>query len=232
MKNRLLSLLLLPCLLGACAAPRIAGVPFGDQAVVDGLRKRVEGPYPAAFRAQHRITLSFYGRQLDFTGYLLVKRPGAWRAAAYGEFGASLFELAAFPGKGVRVIKKPGGIRGSWLTGPAADLIELLFLPPLADAPVLVSKRGATVVMAYLRRNGAQEAYGFAQNPGGAAQRITADRGGAVYEIEYSDYAAVPGMERKVPRHIVVENRKVQLKLEADLIKLEPAQIQDKIFYE
>ncbi|HBA60703.1 MAG TPA: hypothetical protein DCZ92_07765 [Elusimicrobia bacterium] len=233
MKKSRLSLLLLPCLLGACFAPRLTGIPFGDQVVVDGFRKRVQGPYPAAYRAQHRVTLSFYGRQFDFTGYLLVKRRGAWRAAAFGEFGGSLFELAAVPGKAVRVIKKPGAIRKSWLTGPAADLVELLFLPPAADAPVVVSKRGASVILAYLRKNGVQEEFRFAEEQGGEqAERFTVLRNGAAYEVEYSDYAAVPGVERKVPRHIVVENKKAQLKLEADLLKLEPGELPEKLFYE
>lgn len=122
------ALLLLPFLLGACAAPR----PTVREAGVQAPEKRIEVVYPDSFRAQHRVTLTFRGKQLDFTGYLLVRRPDAWRAVAFGEFGGSLFDIADFPGRGFKIIKNPGEIRESWLTGPAAEIMRLLYLPPVA----------------------------------------------------------------------------------------------------
>jgi len=181
--NRLCALLLLPCLLGACGAPRLKGGAAGAPAV----KKQLEVPYPDSFRAQHRVTLTLRGKQIDFTGYLLVRRPAAWRAVAFGEFGGSLFDLAAFPGRGLRLIRNPGGIRESWLTGPAAEIIRLLYLPS------------------------------------GAASA-------EAYEIVYSDYAYFPGVDRELPRHIVVENSGMRLRLEIDLVKLEPMELPDKYF--
>src|SRR5580658_884057 len=103
----------------ACVTPRAALPPHP-----------VEGtsPYPASFRAQHRITLTVGGRQVDFTGYLLVKQ-STWRAMAFSEFGVSLFDIMASPGKGRRVVRT-GGIPKAYLTHQAADVIEVLFLPP------------------------------------------------------------------------------------------------------
>ncbi|MEK7721883.1 MAG: hypothetical protein AAB359_05790 [Elusimicrobiota bacterium] len=188
-------LLVLPCMLGACRTSHIAGIPVEDPSLAAG---QVEGPSPAGFRAQHRVTLTFRGKQLDFTGYLLVRRPGAWRAVAFGEFGGSLFDLAVFPGRGLRIIKNPGAIRERWLTGPAADMIEILCFADvpggLQEAPVSVTKRNE------------------------------------VYTIRYSDYADFPGVEQKIPRHIVIENEKAKLRLEVDLIKLEPMEMPDSYF--
>lgn len=181
--NRLCALLLLPCLLGACGAPRLKG----GAAEAPALKKRLEVPYPDSFRAQHRVTLTLRGKQFDFTGYLLVRRPAVWRAVAFGEFGGSLFDLAVFPGRGLRLIRNPGGIRESWLTGPAAEIIQLLYLPSAAGA-------------------------------------------GAPYDISYSDYASFPGVGPEIPRHIVVENYGMRLRLEIDLVKLEPMELPDKYF--
>lgn len=181
-------LLLLPCLLGACGAPHITG-KAADEPVI---KKQVEVPYPDGFRAQHRVTLTFRGKQIDFTGYLLVRRPGVWRAVAFGEFGGSLFDISVFPGRGLRIIRNPGKIRESWLTGPAAEIIQLLYLP-LRD-------------------------------------RSIAGKGGAVYEIAYSDYVGFPGVGQQLPRHTVVENKRMRLKLEIDLVKFEPMELPDKYF--
>ncbi|HAH31200.1 MAG TPA: hypothetical protein DCL44_02680 [Elusimicrobia bacterium] len=228
-RNRLRALLVLPCILGACGAPRIAGVPVEDPVLVAGLRKRVEAPYPASFRAQHRVTLTFRGKQFDFTGYLLVRRPGTWRAMAFGEFGGSLFDIAAFPGRGLRIIKNPGAIRERWLTGPAADIIKILYLPPEGE-PVSVSKTPSSIVLAYFRGTGALE-FGFPGGESGLAEsRFSVSRGGAVYDIVYSDYAEFAGLEQKVPRHIVVENKRMQLRLDMDLIKFEPMEIPENYF--
>mgnify|MGYP001593834809 CR=1 FL=1 len=186
--KRLCALLLLPCLLGACGAPCIKGGAAG----APPLKKQIEVSYPDSFRAQHRVTLTLRGKQIDFTGYLLVRHPGAWRAVAFGEFGGSLFDISSLPEKGLRIIRNPGGIRERWLTGPAADIISLLYLP-----------------------------FG--------GQR-SASWGGGVYEVLCSDYAEFPGGAQAIPRHITVENKAMELKLEIDLVKLEPMALPDKYF--
>lgn len=182
MKKCRLPALLLTCLLGACSARPTAGVPA--EAGASSLQ---------SFRAQHRVTLTFSGRQLDFTGYLLVRGRGDWRAMAFGEFGGSLLDIMTLPGSGTRIIKNPGGIRERWLTGHAAAIIEILCVPP-------------------------------------SGERASVSRAGSVYEVTYSDYAGVPGMEREMPRHIVVEEKKIGFRLEADLIKFEPMEIPEKFF--
>jgi hypothetical protein len=180
------------CLLAtACVTPRAALPPHpGDRTL----------PYPASFRAQHRITLTVGGRQVDFTGYLFVKQ-STWRAMAFSEFGVSLFDMTASPGKGRRVVKT-GGIPKAYLTGQAADIIEILFLPPQGGETGL----------------------------GDGRWRVA--RNGAVYEIAYSDYAAFAGIQNKIPRHIVLEDKKKGLRLEADLLKFEPMEIPDRYFNE
>jgi hypothetical protein len=181
--------LLLSLFVTACAAPRMAG-----------LSARPGGPslYPANFRAQHHVTITAGGRQVTFTGYLLVQQ-STWRALAFSEFGVSLFDVTASPGKGIRVVKSIG-MPSSYLTGPAADIIEILFLPPQAGDQVL---------------------------PGGRLQVI---RRGTVYDITYSDYAAFPGSEQKIPKHILLENKKTGFRLQADLLKFEPMDIPEKYF--
>lgn len=230
-RNGFWTLLAASCMLGACAAPRIAGVPLEDPVLAAGFKKLAAGPCPASFRAQHRVTLTFRGRQFDFTGYLLVKRPGAWRAAAFGEFGGSLFDIAALPGKGPRVIKSLG-ISEHWLTGPAADIIEILYLPPGGE-PVSVSRGSSSIVLTYRRGTGEPEEFSFPDGPDSLPEgRVSVSRGGEVYDIAYSDYAEFPGVEQKVPRHIIVESKKIKLRLEMELLKLEPMEIPEKYFNE
>ncbi|HTC19903.1 MAG TPA: hypothetical protein VK859_03590 [bacterium] len=182
--KRFLGFSLALCLLAAPAAP--AGAT----------------PYPPSFRVQHRITLTVLGRQVDFTGYLLVGPSGAWRAMAFSEFGVGLFDILALPGKAPRVLKNVAGIPNAYLTKWAADVIEILFLPP---------------------PSGEQ---GLAQ----AQPQVT--RNGVVYDVAYSDYAAFPPAPQKIPRHIVLENKKIGFKLEADLLKFEPMEIPGGYFHE
>jgi hypothetical protein len=84
-------------------------------------------PYPFGFRAQHQVILTVAGREVDFTGYLLVQG-SSWRAMAFSEFGVSLFDMISSPEKGRRVIKT-SGIPASYLSRQTADIIEMLFLP-------------------------------------------------------------------------------------------------------
>jgi hypothetical protein len=175
----------------ACAAPKtvaLSGYTGG------------ESPYPASFRAQHRVTLTAAGRQVDFTGYLLVQQ-STWRAMAFNEFGVTLFDMTASPEKGRRVIRT-SGIPVSYLTRQAADIIEVLFLCP--QEPEAVFSEGRFRVL----------------------------RDGAVYDIAYSDYTAFPGVKHKIPGHMVLENKKAGLRLEADLLKFEPGKIPEKYFHE
>jgi len=95
--------------------------------------------YPASFRIQHRVTLTVAGRQVGFTGYLLVQQ-STWRAMAFGEFGVSLFDITASPEKGRRVIQT-NGIPASYLTRQAADIIEILFLPRKEKGEGLAERR-------------------------------------------------------------------------------------------
>ena len=195
-ENKLWLLLLLPCLLGACRTAPVAGVPAGEAGAA--FKKPVEWLYPPSFRAQHRVTLTFRGRQLDFSGYLIAKRPGAWRAVAFGEFGGSLFDIAALPGKSAQVLKKPRGIPDRWLRGPAADILEII---------------------------------SFSEVPAGSPETpFSVTRRGEVYNLGYSDYADFPGAAHALPRHIVVENEKMKLRLEVDLVKFESVEIPESNF--
>ncbi len=108
------------CLLAtACASHRV---------MMPVVKVTEPSPYPESFRAQHRVTLTVAGRQVAFTGYLLVQQ-NTWRAIALSEFGVSLFDLLSSPEKGRRVLKT-SGIPASYLTHQTADIIEVLFLPP------------------------------------------------------------------------------------------------------
>jgi hypothetical protein len=175
----------------ACVTPRAVLPPQPGEGT---------SPYPASFRAQHRIELTVGGRQVDFTGYLLVKQ-STWRAMAFSEFGVSLFDMMASPEKGRRVVRT-SGIPKAYLAGQAADIIEVLFLPPRGEETGL----------------------------GDGRRRVT--RNGAVYEIAYSDDAVLAGTINKIPRHIVLEDKKTGLRLEADLLKFEPMEIPDGYFNE
>lgn len=62
--------------------------------------------------------------------------------------------------------------------------------------------------------------------------RLRVTRGSAVYDVVYSDYAAFPGAKHKIPIHVVLQNRKTGLRLEADLLKFEPVKIPQKYFDE
>ncbi len=161
-----------------------------------------KSPYPASFRAQHQVTLNLSGRQVNFTSYLLVKDPATWRAMAFSEFGLSLFDLMALDGKAPRVLRNLGGITDAWLMGSWAEVIETLFLPQVVKATRFSD---------------------------GRVQVATKD---AVYDIRYSDYAAYPGVAQKIPRHIFLENPKAELRLEMDLLKLEPMRVPEKYFNE
>jgi hypothetical protein len=156
-------------------------------------------PYPASFRVQHRVTLTVAGRQVSFTGYLLVQQ-STWRAMAFGEFGVRLFDMTASD-KGRRVIQT-NGIPASYLTRQAADIIEILFLPPKGKAEGLSEGRS----------------------------RVTRD--GAIYDIAYSDYGSFPGAKHKIPKHIILENKKTGLRLEADLLKFQSMKIPSEYFNE
>jgi hypothetical protein len=189
--KRLGGLSLFLCLfVTACTAPRTAVLPDHSGG---------ESPYPASFRAQHRVTLTAAGHQVDFTGYLLVQQ-STWRAMAFNDFGVTLFDVMSSPEKGRRVIRT-SGIPVSYLTRQTADIIEILFLPP-------------------------KEGDDFSEG------RLRVTRGGAVYDVVYSDYAAFPGTKHKIPRHVVLQNRKTGLRLEADLLKFEAVKIPEKYFDE
>jgi hypothetical protein len=157
-------------------------------------------PYPASFRVQHRVTLTVAGRQVNFTGYLLVQQ-STWRAMAFGEFGVSFFDITASPEKGRRIIHT-NGIPASYLTRQAADIIEVLFLPMKGKVEGLSDGRS----------------------------RVTHD--GAIYDIAYSDYGSFPGAKHKIPKHIILENKKTGLRLEADLLKFESMKIPEEYFNE
>src|SRR5665213_3537864 len=172
----------------ACTAPRTALLPGHSEG---------ESPYPASFRAHHRVTLTAAGHQVDFTGYLLVQQ-STWRAMAFNDFGVTLFDMMSSPEKGRRIIRT-SGIPVSYLTCQAADIIEILFLPP-------------------------KEGEDFSEG------RLRDSRGGPVYDVVYSDYAAFPGAKHKIPRHVVFQNRKTGLRLEADLLKFEAVKIPEKYF--
>jgi hypothetical protein len=175
------------CLLAtACAPHRVVTVP-GNAA-----RPSL---YPDSFRAQHQVTLTVAGRQAAFTGYLLV-RQNTWRAIAMSEFGVTLFDLLSSPEKGRQALKT-SGIPASYLTHQAADMIEVLFLPPQAGE--VVTKDSVT-------------------------------RHGVVYEITYSGYTRYRGVKHKIPQHILLENKKMGLRLTADLLKLEPMKIPEAYF--
>jgi hypothetical protein len=188
-----LGLLLLLCFLTACVGPRI---------VKTALHADAPSPYPTSFRVQHRVKLTVRGRQVDFTGYLMVKNPDTWRAVAFGEFGIGLFDMIRVPSQGPKIVSSTCGIPNAWLIVQGSDIIENLFVHPPA---------------------------GGAGSPDGRFQVVGRH---AVYEVAYSKYAVYRGTKQKIPRHILLEDKKNGVRLEAELLKFEPMKMPKEYFGE
>ena len=121
-----------------------------------------------------------------------------------GELAGTMFDVVSVPGQGPRVVRNSGGIPAGWLKDFAADIVEMLYLSP-ACAPAAV--------------------------PGSGSEPVACRTKNSIrYELEYSDYAALSGVEREAPRRVIIRNASGDLRLEAELLKLEPVEIPESHF--
>jgi len=91
--------------------------------------------YPANFRMLHRVVLTIGGRELAFSGYVLVDRSRAARVVAFSEMGGTLFDVLVAPPAEPRVIRCAPGFKPAWIGPGAGALVQILYLaPPLPTA--------------------------------------------------------------------------------------------------
>jgi hypothetical protein len=110
-----------------CGLPPVEERPLVNLALAKKLRTRADGLYPESFRMLHRVVLTVRGRQFDFTGYVLIKRPDQLRVVAFSELGGTLFDvLSRSPGQ-VQMMRKPAGIKPQWLARFMVETVRMLY---------------------------------------------------------------------------------------------------------
>jgi len=88
-------------------------------------------PTPYAFESEHirlvqRIILSFPRREMDMTGYLVLKHNGDWLALVLVDMGMELFRFEKLNGK-LRVLSAPPGMPQKPLQDGVVKDIDYLF---------------------------------------------------------------------------------------------------------
>ncbi|MHC5054344.1 MAG: hypothetical protein ACYTKD_06465 [Planctomycetota bacterium] len=215
---------------GCGTGPFDGMLPVADPALRDRLVREAGDVYPESFRMLHRVVLTVGGREFDFTGYVLVSRPGALRAVAFGEIGGTYFDVVTRAPDEARVVRSPARMRVEWLVeGVAWPLRDLYVDAPSADSHLVRLRDGRLGLLAF-RQGGDAALTIFA--PGGAKPEalVVCRSGRPTREARLSDWGPAPGSGREVPRRIVVADRTRGYRFEASLVKLNEVDPPDRLF--
>ena len=215
---------------GCGTSPFDGMLPVADPALRDRLVRETGEVYPESFRMLHRVVLSVGGRELDFTGYVLVRGSGALRAVAFGEIGGTYFDVVTRAPDDATVVRSPERMKPEWLVeGVAWPLRDIYVDAPPDDSRLVRLRDGRLALLTFARRGDAVITV-FSAATSRPEALITCAGGAVRREARLSDWGPAAGSGRVVPRRIVVADRTRGYRFEASLVKLEEVDPPERLF--
>jgi len=210
--------------------PYVEGDPLSDEALLKALETEAGSLYPKSFRMLHRVVLTVSGRQFDFTGYVLIRRPSRLRVVAFRDIGGTIFDVVANSPGETTIAERSPGMKREWLIDGVAGTVRRLYLSSPGPRPRLVGRDKSAVALVYEAEDGGFEEIVFDRESRRLTGLLHADGRRCLRRVSYLDFARFEGWEREVPRRIVVEDLAGRYRLEINVIKFVPMELPDRFF--
>lgn len=182
---------------------------------VSGLEKE----YPEEFKMVHRVLLTVYGYQYDFTGYFSRDGKDSFKGVAFGDMGGKIFEISAGKNKN-ELLYKPDAIPEEALLDGMIDDLKFLYIERNFDTAFVVEQSGIHRDLVSTRDWKNFNVYMFRENNICPDQALSVKDGEIFRTVAFSDYRYFDG--RLVPCRIRVHNYRWNYQFEIRLLKLLP----------
>jgi hypothetical protein len=214
-----------------CGGPRLdEGRCVDEPALRTRLVQRAASVYPGSFRMVHRVLLAVAGREFDFTGYCLVKRPSMVRAVGMSELGGTAFDVISKAPHHAVTADESSDRLSRLLREGVVRTVRALFLEYPSEESYVVTYEDGTVGLLEFSRDGPVSVMHFDANTGAPLRRVTAERGRIVSEIAYGNWRSVPGNEGDVPARLSVIDHKHGYRVDVDHISMSAEDLPDSYF--
>ncbi len=207
-----------------CAAYRYQPADRLDaEAMRASCLSRINDRLPSSCRLTQRILVSFGRKDFDMTGYLLIRPDGSWLGVTLGDMGIELFRFEYSEGRGKITAQPPSFPLNPLYDGIIGDIQHLFGRKRPSD--VYIVQRGESVVGLVMQLDdGDLEEYQFSRSSGSLVRSLGVSGGRIVREAVYHEPTAYPGLQRPLPREIVLNNHRWHYSMEIMLLDVQQGQ--------
>lgn len=167
----------------------------------------------------HRVLLTVYGYQYDFTGYLSMDGEDKFRGAAFGDMGGKLFEISVEKNKRELIFKPEGIPEGPLLDGMINDLKFLYSEKKLGNA-FIVAQSDIHKDLVTSRDEDRFDVYMFRKNSICPDEALSVKDGKISRTVRFSEYRCFS--DKLIPGRILIHNYRWNYQVEIKLLKLVP----------
>lgn len=203
-----------------CAAPQYSYekkyILYDDgpgDAYISGLEKE----YPEKFKMVHRVLLTVYGYQYDFTGYFSRDEKDSFKGVAFGDMGGKIFEISVEKDKKELLFKPDAIPEGPLLDGMVDDL-RFLYVERNFDTAFVVEQSEMHKDLVSTRDWKNFNVYMFRKSSICPDEALSVKDGEIFRTVIFSDYRCFGG--KLVPGRIRVHNYRWNYQFEIKLLKL------------
>lgn len=199
----------------ACTPPPRPPRPAASVDRAAAARAALDGLYPPAFQALHRVVLSVHGRDFAFTGYVLCERPARARVVAFSELGGTIFDVIVTP-DGAQVVRAAPGLAARWLEQGVGGAVRALYLWQAKDSLVLTDGDGLAVV---------DRTHAVEHHVDARGRLSSTETSGAVpFRLDVRTWGQVEGAREPVPVTVLAKNVAAGYTLEVSVLRIAPVE--------
>jgi hypothetical protein len=176
--------------------------------------------YPPEFKMVHRVVVKTHGKEFDFSGYFLMRRPNSLHAAAYAEAGSAIFEFQNGP-DGAEVQAKPEFFsEDSIINGVMQDLLHVYQKLPKSDGH-LVGKGPTERVFSFGNPDSTVHDYKISKEHG-LISSLNAVDGAIIREVTYAEPKTFNGWPHAFPTQLKIVNFQYGYELSVNVVEFTP----------